>query len=234
VWGDANPIGSQVRFGSAIRGPWYTVIGVVGDVHHSELDSPAAPAFYSPESQFTDSDLVAIVRSTTADPAALAPAARQILRDIDPGVAMYDVATLESRIGDAIQAPRFVTQMLAGFAAIALLLAAVGLYGVVSFGVSQRTRELAVRIALGATPRQVLRMILSSGAALILIGVVTGIVAAGLTTRLLGSLVFGVTPSDPMAFTASVGVLVAVAGAAHVLPALRALAIDPARALRQD
>jgi putative ABC transport system permease protein len=124
--------------------------------------------------------------------------------------------------------------MLAGFAAIALLLAAVGLYGVVSFGVSQRTRELAVRIALGATPRQVLRMILSSGAALILIGVVTGIVAAGLTTRLLGSLVFGVTPSDPMAFTASVGVLVAVAGAAHVLPALRALAIDPARALRQD
>src|SRR4029079_3203934 len=101
-------------------------------------------------------------------------------------------------------------------------------------GVSQRTRELAVRIALGATPRQVLRMILSSGAALILIGVVTGIVAAGLTTRLLGSLVFGCAPSDPMSFTASVGVLVAVAGAAHVLPALRALAIDPARALRQD
>lgn len=234
VWGGANPIGAQVRFGSAERGPWYTVIGVVGDVHHSDLESAALPAFYAPESQFTDSDLVGIVRTASADPSALAAAARQTLQELDPTIAMYDVATLESRVADAAAAPRFVMGLLAGFAAVALLLAAVGLYGVVSFGVSQRTRELGLRIALGATPRQVLRLILSNGVVLIAAGVAVGVVAAGLTTRLLGSLVFGVTPLDPMVFSTAAVVLVAVAALAHLLPALRALAIDPVRALRQD
>jgi putative ABC transport system permease protein len=234
VWGDRDPIGGQVRFGSAERGAWYTVVGVVADVHHSDLGSPAAPAFYSPESQFTDSDLVGVVRTAHDDPSALASSVRQVLRDLDPTIAMYDVAPLESRVADAAAGPRFVMQLLAGFAAIALLLAAVGLYGVVSFGVSQRTRELGVRIALGATPREVLRLILASGIPLIAGGVAIGVVAAGLTTRLLGSLVFGVTPLDPAAFATSALVLVTVAVIAHLLPALRALAIDPVRALRQD
>jgi putative ABC transport system permease protein len=234
VWGDANPIGSQVRFGSADNGPWYSVVGVVGDVHHADLGLPPAPAFYSPETQFTDSDLVAVVRTANGDPSSLAGAARQTLKDLDPTIAMYDVATLDARVADAVAAPRFIMRMLAAFAVVALLLAGVGLYGVVSFGVSQRTRELGVRIALGATPRQVLRLIVGSGAFVIAAGVAIGVLAAGVTTRLLGSLVFGVTPLDPAAFGLAAFVLVTVAAVAHLVPALRALAIDPVRALRQD
>ena len=234
VWGEANPLGGEVRFGAADRGPWYTVVGVVGDVHHADLEAPARPAFYVPEAQFADSDLVGVVQSATADAASLAPAVRGAMRDVDPSVATYDMATLNSRVEAASAAPRFVMQLLGAFAIAALMLAAIGLYGVVSYGVSQRTRELGLRIALGATRLEVVRLILSGGLPLVAAGLSIGIVAAILSARLLGSLVFGVSPLDPVAFASAALVLVTVASLAHLVPAVRALTIDPITALRHD
>jgi putative ABC transport system permease protein len=234
VWGDADPIGSQVRAGNAGRGPWYTVVGIVGDVRHEDLAAPVTPAFYVAEGQSTDSYLVALVKSSTADAAPLAAAARNVLRQLDPSVPAYDIATLEARVSDTIGQRRFVMRLLAGFAGVAVLLAAIGLYGLVSYGVAQRTREVGLRVALGATAGDVLRLILSSGVRLLAAGLALGVAAAALATRFLGSLVFGVSPLDPGTFAAAAMVLVTVAAAANVVPALRALRVDPAVALRGE
>ena len=234
VWGDDNPIGSQLRLGSVKHGPWYTVIGVVGDVRHEDLTAPPIPAVYNAETQFTDSDLVALIKSRSADATTLAPAARDVLHDLDATIPVRKISTLESLIAGTVDDRRFVMRLLAGFAGVALLLAGIGLYGVVSYGVAQRTREVGVRVALGATRSDVLRLILSSGAVLVSLGLAVGVAAAVGTTRLLGSLVFGVSPLDAPTFAMAGAVLVAVAAAAHLIPARRALRVDPAVALRDS
>jgi putative ABC transport system permease protein len=234
VWGADDPIGSVVRVGSAVRGPWYTVIGVVGDIRHEDLAAPSIPALYVPEAQSTDSYLVALLKASSGDPAALASAGRAALREMDSSVPVSSVAPLTTLVSDTIGERRFVTRLLAAFALVSLLLATVGLYGLVAYGVAQRTREVGVRVALGARPEHVLRLIMSSGMALVASGLAIGIAAAIMTTRLLGSLVFGVSAIDPASFAAAAVVLVAVAAAAHLVPAMRALAIDPAAALRHD
>ncbi|HTL43275.1 MAG TPA: ABC transporter permease [Vicinamibacterales bacterium] len=233
VWGTADPIGSVVRIGSAVRGPWCTIVGVVGDVRHEDLAAPPIPAVYMPESQSTDSFLVALVKSSS-DAAALAPSAIAAVRQLDPSVPVYGAASVAALVNGAIGERLFVMRLLAGFAAVGLLLAAVGLYGLVAYGVSQRTREVGLRLALGATSREVLRLLLSKGVTLLAAGLAAGVAGAVLTTRLLGSLVFGVSPLDPLAFGGAALTLVAVAVAAHVIPAIRALRIDPALALRHD
>ena len=184
-------------------------------------------------SEMIFSYLVALIETSSPDAAALTSAARSVLRESDPSVPVYDVATLASRMSDTVGERRFVTRLLGGFAAVALLLAAIGLYGLVSYGVAQRTREVGVRVALGARPGDVLRLILSGGVWLLAGGLSLGIAAAFLTTRLLGSLLYGVSPMDPVTFAFAALVLVAVAAAAHLIPALRALDVDPAVALRQ-
>ena len=234
IWGTDDPIGSVVRIGNATRGPWYTIVGVVGDVRHDDLAAPPLPAVYVAETQSTDSYLVALVKSSSPDAARLAPPARAVLRELDPSVPAYSIASIATLVGGTLGQRLFVMRLLAGFSLVGLLLAAVGLYGLVSYGVSQRTREVGVRMALGATSRQVLRLIVSNGLGLVGAGVALGVGGAVLTTRLLGSLVFGVSPLDPVAFASAALTLVAVAVAAHLVPAMRALRIDPARALRHD
>jgi putative ABC transport system permease protein len=234
VWGTDDPIGSVVRIGSAVRGPWCTIVGVVGDVRHEDLAAPPIPAVYVPESQSTDSFLVALVKSSSSDVTALAPPAIAAVRQLDASVPVYGAASVAALVNGAIGERLFVMRLLAGFAAVGLLLAAVGLYGLVAYGVSQRTREVGLRLALGATSREVLRLILSKGVMLLAAGLAAGVAGAVLTTRLLGSLVFGVSPLDPLAFGGAALTLVAVAVAAHVIPAIRALRIDPALALRHD
>ena len=234
IWGKDDPIGSVVRIGSAVRGPWYTIVGVVGDVRHDDLAAPPLPAVYVPETQSTDSYLVVLVKSSSADAAGLAAPARTVLRHLDSSVPVYSVASIATLVGGTLGQRLFVMRLLAAFSLVGLLLAAVGLYGLVSYGVSQRTREVGVRIALGATSRQVLRLIVSNGMALVAAGLVLGVGGAVLTTRLLGSLVFGVSPLDPVAFSSAALTLVAVAVAAHLVPAMRAIRIDPARAIRHD
>ena len=234
VFGHDNPLGAQVRIGNAQKGPWRTIVGVVADVHHEDLTAPLAPAMYVAQTQFTDSYLVAVVKSGAGDAAALAAPARAALREIDPAVPVYAVATLSSLIEQSAAQRLFVMRLLAGFALVAVLLAAVGLYGVVSYGVAQRTREVGVRVALGAQRRDVLKLVLSSGLSLVGIGVAVGLAVACLVTRFLGTLVFGVSPVDPATFAAATVVLTFVALLAHWVPIRRALRIDPASALRAE
>jgi putative ABC transport system permease protein len=234
VWGTGNPIGSQVRIGDAERGDWRTVIGVVADVHHDDLTAPLAPAMYVSQAQFADSYLVAVVKSATGDAASLAAPSRAALRELDPSVPVYAVATLASLVEKSAAQRLFVMRLLGGFAIVAMLLAAIGLYGVVSYGVAQRTREVGVRVALGAQRRDVLRLVLSSGLSLVAIGVAGGLLVAFMTTRYLGTLVFGVSPVDPPTFAAAAAVLTLVALVAHWVPIRRALRIDPASALRAE
>jgi predicted permease len=234
IWGTDNPIGSQVRIGAADRGPWRTVIGVVADAHHDDVTAPPTAAMYTPQTQVTDSFLVAVIKSSTSDADVLAAPARAVLRALDPAVPVYDVATLETLVAKASAQRVFVMRLLAGFAGMAVLLAAIGLYGVVSYGVSQRTREVGVRVALGAQPGDILRLVMSRGFSLIGAGIAVGLVAALITTRFLDALVFGVSPIDGPTFGAAAAFLLVVALAAHWVPLRRALRIDPAIALRQE
>jgi putative ABC transport system permease protein len=232
IWGADNPIGSQVRIGGADSGPWRTVIGVVADAHHEDVTAPPTAAMYTPQAQVTDSFLVAVIKASTADAAVLAAPARAVLRALDPAVPVYDVATLETLVAKASAQRVFVMRLLAGFAGMALLLAAIGLYGVVSYGVSQRTREVGVRVALGAQPRDILQLVMSRGFSLVVAGIGVGLVAALITTRFLDTLVFGVSPIDGLTYGAAAALLLVVALAAHWFPLRRALRIDPAEALR--
>jgi putative ABC transport system permease protein len=234
VWGADDPIGSDVRIGSADEGPWRRVIGVVADAHHEDLTAPPTAAMYTPQTQVTDSFLVAVVKSSTTDPAALIAPVRAVLRELDPAVPVYDVATMEARLARSSAQRLFVMRLLSGFACVAVLLAAIGLYGVVAHGVAQRTREVGVRVALGARRGHILRLVLAQGAALIAAGVAGGLAAALLSTRYLGALVFGVSPMDAPTLAAAAGLLTTVALAAHAIPIRRALRIDPAAALRHE
>jgi putative ABC transport system permease protein len=234
VWGSDNPIGSQVRIGAADRGPWRTVIGVVADAHHDDVTAPPTAAMYTPQTQVTDSFLVAVIKSSTTDADVLAAPARAVLRALDPAVPVYDVATLDTLVARGSAQQVFVMRLLAGFAGMAVLLAAIGLYGVVSYGVSQRTREVGVRVALGARPGDIVQLVMSGGVSLIGTGIGIGLVAALITTRFLDTLVFGVSPIDGPTFGAVAALLLVVALAAHWVPLRRALRIDPAIALREQ
>jgi putative ABC transport system permease protein len=232
VWGAVDPIGAQVRLGNSQA--WRTVVGVVGDVHADDLAAPMAPAMYLPATQLTPAYVTVLVKSATGDPASLSGAARRALREIDPTVPVYGVATLASLVERSSAQRDFVTRVLAAFAGAAVLLAAVGLYGVVSFGVAQRTREIGVRLALGAQPRDVRRLVLGRGFTLVAIGLGAGLAAAYGVTRILGTLVYGVSHVDPATFAAAAGLLIVVALLAHWVPLRRALRIDPASALRTE
>jgi putative ABC transport system permease protein len=234
VFGTDSPLGAQVRIGNATRGPWWTIVGVVADVHHADLATAPLAAMYVPQAQFTDSYLVALIKVAAGDPLVLAAPARQVFRDLDPTVPVYRTTTLSDLVAAASAQRTFVMELLGGFALVAVLLAAVGLYGVVSYGVATRTREMGVRVALGAQRGDVVGLVLAGGLRLITIGVALGLAGAALSTRFLGSLVFGVSPIDPPTFAAAAALLIGVALAAHWVPVRRALRIEPARALRSD
>jgi predicted permease len=234
IWGTDDPIGSEVRMGSYDRGPWRTVVGIVSDVHHDDVSSPPEPAMYAPESQATDSYLVAVVRSATPDAGNLAGPVRNVLHTLDPSVPVYAVATLPALVARASAQRVFVMRLLTGFALIAILLAAIGLYGVVSYGVSQRTREVGVRVALGARRQDILRLVLGHGLALVAAGVAGGLAIATIVTRFRGSLLLGVGPIDLPTYAGAAIVLALVGLIAHWLPVRQALRIEPTVALRQE
>jgi putative ABC transport system permease protein len=175
-----------------------------------------------------------VVRAASGDAAALSGSVRRAVHELDPAVPVYGVATLSSLIDNASAQRLFVMRLLGGFAIVAVLLAAIGLYGVVSYGVAHRTREVGVRVVLGAQRGDVLRLVLSSGLSLVAIGVGAGLVVAVATTRYLGTLVFGVSPVDPATFAGAAALLTVVALVAHGVPIRRALRIDPASALRAE
>lgn len=233
VWSGEDPLGKQVKFGDP-KLPAWTVIGVVGDVHHDALDQQPAMQFYTPHAQWpnADTDMTFVVR-TAGDPEAMTAAVERAIRSVDAQPISH-VTTLERMIGVSVISRRLVLSLLGGFALLALVLAAVGVYGVAAYGVAQRTREIGIRMALGATPTAVRRMVLGEGLRLTLAGIALGMMLAVAATRLLAGMLFGVKTTDPATLVGVTLLLLAVATAAVWVPALRATRIEPQSALRHD
>ena len=234
IWGSGNPLGAQVRIGSATSGAWRTVVGIVGDVHHNDLTVAPAPAMYTPEAQITSAYLTLVARARDGNASALAPDARAVIRALDPAVPVYAVSPLSGLVRQSAAQRVFVTRVLSAFAAAAVLLAAIGLYGLVACSVLERTREVGVRVALGARPHDVVRLVLAGGLSIVISGMAAGLAASFAATRYLGSLVFGVRPTDPTTLAGAAALLIVVALLAHAVPLRRALRIDPASALRAE
>ena len=229
-----DPIGERVRIGAHDEGPWRTIVGVAGDVRHVDVALAPTPQMYLPQSQVTDGMLTLVVRARSTDPARLTASIRDAVRGLDPGVPIYDVASMGERVARSAAPRRFVMRLLAAFALAALALAALGLYGVVAHSVGQRTREIGIRMALGATPRDIARLVLVGGSGLIAAGLAAGLLGAFGATRFLSAILYEVRPADPVSLAAASALLALVAVAAHWLPARRASRIDPIAALKAE
>jgi putative ABC transport system permease protein len=230
-----DPIGKRVKIGSLdSRDPWNVIVGVIRDYRHYRLPQPMGPAMYwsYPESQSRSQTLT--IRTTLADPYSLVPGVRAALEAIDPQLAMYDVRTMSDVVSQSLWRQRLQGQVLGIFAALALVLATVGIYGVISYTVAQRTREIGVRVALGAQRGHVLAMVVRQGAALATAGVVIGIGAALVVSRSLASLLYGVSATDLVSFAVVPAILGVVTVIATYLPARRATRVDPLIAIRTE
>ena len=232
LWPNEDPIGKRLRMGDT-NGPWRTVVGVVGDVLHRGLDAPHTIQIYLPYTQFTDSSAILAVR-TSGDPASLAPAIRNTIAALDPQVPISDVATMQEVVSASVANQRLGVFLFAIFAAIALFLAALGIYGVISYGVVQRTHEIGIRMALGARRSEVLWLVVTEALRPALLGAALGLIAAFGLTRFLAGLLFGVKPNDPFTFALMFVVSIAVALLAGYAPARRASRVDPMIALRYE
>jgi putative ABC transport system permease protein len=231
-WPNADPIGKRLKFGGADSGsPWMTVVGVVANVKHYALDTDSRVALYTPHLQGGAGSL-SIAARTTADPLAMAAAVTREARALDPNLPLYDVKTMEQWLSESLARRRFAMLMLGLFAVVAMLLAGVGIYGVMSYTVEQRIREIGIRVALGAQTRDVLRLVVSQGMSLTGIGVALGLTAAIAATRVMAGLLFGVRATDPLTFVFIALLLALVALAACWIPAWRATKVDPMVALR--
>jgi putative ABC transport system permease protein len=240
-WPGQDPLGKRLRASAPPdqTPPWLTVVGVVKDVKQGGLEAKTGTEVYFLQSQMPEtlgeaSDDMYLLLRTSGDPLALVSAVRAQVRALDPTLPLADVRTLEKAVFESVAEPRFITGLAVLFALVALILAAVGTYGVLSYSVEQRTQEIGVRMALGAQARQVLRMVLAQGARLVAVGLVLGVVGALALRRILAGMLFGVAPTDPTIFASVIVVLSAVALAACYLPARRATRIDPLVALRQE
>jgi predicted permease len=233
-WPNADPVGKRLKRGSAdSKSPWLTVVGVVANVKQYALDSDSRVALYTPHLQSGAGGLSIVVR-TTADPLGLAAAVTREARALDPNLPVFDVKTMDQWFSESLARRRFAMWMLGLFALVALLLAGVGIYGVMSYTVAQRTREIGIRVALGAQTRDVLGLVVRQGMSLAGVGVGLGLGAALVATRLLTSLLFGVRATDPLTFILIALVLTLVALIACSLPARRATKVDPLVALRYE
>jgi len=229
----ADPIGKHLTFAPATNLPEleFTVIGVVGDVRYIGLDRRPVPVVFTSTDQFPASALTLAVR-TRITPESLTGAIRRAVQNLDPEQPIYHVATMEQRVSDSVGSQRFEASLLGLFASVALLLATVGIYGIMSYWVTQRTHEIGVRVALGAQPRQVLRLVLARAAGLTLSGLSVGLVGAFVLAHSLSSLLFGVRPTDPVTFLTTSAALAGIAFIASWRPARRAAGVDPIVALR--
>ncbi len=238
-WPGASPVGRRMAMGSNDR--WLTVVGVVADIHHRGLDAVPRPEMYRPHAQFRYGDAAAPAVSTmtwavrtVGDPRAAVGHARAAIREVDARLGISDVATLEQVVADSTSDRRLNMLLFVLLGTLALALATVGVYGVVAYSVSQRTHEIGVRMAIGARPRDVVRLMLDEGGRLAIAGVAAGSIAALLGARLIRGLLFNVSATDPMTFVAVPLGLLAVALLASYIPARRATRVDPVIALRGE
>jgi putative ABC transport system permease protein len=231
--GDA--LGKRIMPGFSTSGQYRMreIVGVVGDVKHHGLRGAAVPEFWFPQAQMPVSSLTLVVR-TAGDPRALVNPVRKEVQAMDANAPVFAVRTVEEYLSRSVASTRFNMTLLAAFAAVALVMTAVGLYGVISFSVSQSTREIGIRVALGAQRRDALRLVMGQGMMLTLAGIVLGLVAAYGLTRVMASLLFGVGATDPVTFAGVALLLAAVAALACYVPARRATKVDPIVALRYE
>ena len=229
-WPQGNPIGKHVWFDP--KKP-FTIAGVVGVVKQYGLDVDGKIVVYFPQLQQTSSSMYLAVR-TSSDPSTLSAAIVREIHSVDPDALVHDVRTMKDRLYDSLARQRFAATMLGAFAAFALLLAAVGVYGVMSFLVSESTHDLGVRVALGALPADIVRLVMRQGMTLALTGVTVGLLGAAALTRVMAGLLFGVSAMDATTFSAVAAILVAAAAAAAFVPARRATRVDPMVALREE
>ncbi|HEX8922815.1 MAG TPA: FtsX-like permease family protein, partial [Pyrinomonadaceae bacterium] len=231
-----DPLGQHIQL-AAEATRWREVVGVVGNEKLSGIDAETGPAVYVPLTQnsFPNAirSLFLVVRAQ-GEPASLTSSIQKELRSMDQEQALFQVRTLEDVISNSLAQRRFNSLLLVIFGALAGLMAAVGIYGVIAYSVAQRTNEIGIRLALGAQQRDVLKMILGQGIKLTLIGVAVGLVAAFVLTRILSSLLYGVSATDPVTFLGIPLLLTVVALLASYLPARRATKVDPCVALRYD
>ena len=231
--GDA--IGKRIRLGKLTSEfPWGAIVGVVGDVRGFALEEPPLPTMYWPVAQVRATPSLAIVVRTQNDPAALASAVRDAIGEIDRAQPIYDMQTLDQLVGKSLDQRRFTLTLMVLFGVIALVLSSIGIYGVMAFAVTQRTQEIGIRMALGASAIDVLKMVVGSGMFLALIGVGVGLIGAFALTRLMASLLFGVSPTDLVTFGFVTAGLLVVALLACYIPARRATKVDPLVALRYE
>ena len=240
VWPNGNAVGRRIQLGGGTSDSIYrTVVGVVGDVRHRGLSADPRPEMYLPHAQFpagtaTATNSLYLTIRTAGEPTALIPSVRAAVADLDPDVTVSEVQTMEQALGSWAAERRFTMLIVTGFAVAALLLGAVGIYGIMAHLVVQRTREIGIRIALGAVPREILRLVLSQGALLAGLGIVLGVVGAFATTRLLAGLLFHIRPNDPITFGGTAFLLALVATLASLVPAFRATRVAPIEALRAE
>ncbi len=236
-WPGISPLGHRLTMGGNTR--WLTVVGVVGDVHHRGLDTQPRAEMYRPHTQFRFGDaegpavptMTWVIR-TDGDPNAAISFARDALRRVDPDLGISDIETMDQVVDDATSDRRLNLLLFAMLGSLALVLALVGVYGVVAYSVAQRTHEIGVRMAIGARPADVQRLILVDGGRLAIAGVAIGTVLALAAGRMLRGLLFHVSASDPATFAAVGAALIAVATLASYIPARRATRVDPMVALR--
>ncbi len=229
-WPDEDPIGKRLAVGN---GPWRTVVGIVGDVKQSALDVETKPEMFWPYYQMGLQFATIVVR-TTSEPEAMTAAVRSEIQAIDKDLPVYKIKTMDQIVSESVSSGRLNMLLLGTFGGLALVLAAVGLYGVMSYSVTQRTREIGIRMALGANSRDVMKLVVGQGVILTLIGVAVGLGAAVGLTRLMSSLLYGVSATDSVTFIAISVLLTGVASLASYIPARRAMKVDPMIALRYE
>jgi putative ABC transport system permease protein len=236
-----DPLGKRVRVGG-LTWPWHSIVGVVADVRHVGLDREAEAQLYRPyAAPPSDPTLTVQTMETTilmlrckSSPLSLAAVLRRQIAEIDSDLPVFDTATMDQWLANALAAPRFNTTVLGIFAGCALLLAMVGIYGVISYFAALRTHEIGIRMALGAVPASILRLLLREASVIVLAGVMVGVAGALAVSRYMAKLLFEIRPTDPATFVAVSLLLGAVAAVASYVPARRAMKVDPTVALRYE
>ena len=235
LWPGRNPVGRRFRIGAANSSePWLTVIGVVGDMRRRGLESEPTAQLFEPLGQDPPRLATLLVKTSSKDPLNAAQTIEAAVHQVEKFAPVYGVTTLENQLSALLIERSFQTWVITGFSAVALLLAAVGIFGLIHYSVSRRTQEIGIRIALGAQKQDIFRMVLGQGITLALIGIVIGAAAALALTRLMPSLLYGISATDPLTFITAVVILTLAAVVASFQPALRATRIDPLRALRTE
>jgi predicted permease len=233
LWPKQDPIGKRIHMVESEEDRWNIVVGIVGRVKHESLDSSSRIAFYLSQLQYATPELTVVMRSRS-NPQALAPFVKSALRSIDPELPMYSVRTMTERVDESLARRKFSMLLLGLFAGIALVLATIGIYSVMAYLVNQGTREIGIRMALGATQREILRLVVFQGMTLTVFGVVIGLAAAFLFARLMSGLLFGISATDPITFGAISLLLTFVALLATYIPAKNATRVDPMLCLRAE